>query len=159
MHSSSILNLGTAIRNFCTLTPEPLHSTLGQVHQPISLINLNITHLQHSQLFKHQLSQTFPIKIPSIPVMFTCPAYRSLLHSTVLPILGYLYKPQAIQNSPHILHPLCKVRQKGKDIPVTGPSGCDRLRLPQYLDKRLLNGGKVVSPTRRPHFTPRFLYF
>jgi hypothetical protein len=28
-----------------------------------------------------------------------------------------------------------------------------------YLDKRLIDGGRVVSPTRRPHFTPRFLYF
>jgi hypothetical protein len=33
------------------------------------------------------------------------------------------------------------------------------LRLPHYLDKRLIDGGKVVSPTRRPHSTPRFLYF
>jgi hypothetical protein len=32
------------------------------------------------------------------------------------------------------------------------------LRLPHYLDKRLINGGKVVSPTRRPHFTPRFIF-
>jgi hypothetical protein len=48
------------------------------------------------------------------------------------------------------------------DIHVTGnggPQGCERLRLPHYLDKRLIDGGKVVSPTRRPHFTPRFLYF
>jgi hypothetical protein len=35
----------------------------------------------------------------------------------------------------------------------------ERLRLPHYLDKRLIDGGKVVSPTRLPHFTPRFLYF
>jgi hypothetical protein len=35
----------------------------------------------------------------------------------------------------------------------------ERLRLPHYLDKRLIDGGKVVSPTRQPHFTPRFLYF
>jgi hypothetical protein len=33
------------------------------------------------------------------------------------------------------------------------------LRLPHYLDKRLIDGGKVVSPTRQPHFTPKFLYF
>jgi hypothetical protein len=56
------------------------------------------------------------------------------------------------------------VRGKGKDkdIPVTGhggPQGCERLRLPHYLDKRLIDGGKVVSPTRLPHFTLRFLYF
>jgi hypothetical protein len=34
-----------------------------------------------------------------------------------------------------------------------------RLRLPHYLDKWLIDGGKVVSPTRQPHFTPRFFYF
>jgi hypothetical protein len=50
----------------------------------------------------------------------------------------------------------------GIDITVTGhggPLGCERLRLPHYLDKRLIDSGKVVSPTRQPHFTPRFLYF
>jgi hypothetical protein len=50
----------------------------------------------------------------------------------------------------------------GKDIAVTGhggPYGCERLRFPHYLDKRLIDGGKVVSPTRRVHLTPRFLYF
>jgi hypothetical protein len=31
-------------------------------------------------------------------------------------------------------------------------------RLPHYLDKRLTDGSKVVSPTRRPHFIPRFLF-
>jgi hypothetical protein len=49
--------------------------------------------------------------------------------------------------------------KKGKDILVTGrggPWGCERSRLPHYLDKRLTDGGKVVSPTRRPPFTPRF---
>jgi hypothetical protein len=30
--------------------------------------------------------------------------------------------------------------------------------LPQYLDKQLTHGGKVVSPTRRPLFTPQFLF-
>jgi hypothetical protein len=27
--------------------------------------------------------------------------------------------------------------------------GCERLRLPHHLDKRLTDGGKVVSPTHR----------
>jgi hypothetical protein len=48
-----------------------------------------------------------------------------------------------------------------KDIRVTGhggPQGCERLRLPHYLYKRLIDGGKVVSPTHQPHFTPRFLF-
>jgi hypothetical protein len=51
--------------------------------------------------------------------------------------------------------------KKGKDIPVTGrggPLGCERPRLPHYLDKRVTDGGKVISPTRRPPFTPRFLF-
>jgi hypothetical protein len=42
-----------------------------------------------------------------------------------------------------------------KDIPVTGhggPKGCERLRLPHYLGKRRLDGGKVVSPTLPPGF-------
>jgi hypothetical protein len=29
------------------------------------------------------------------------------------------------------------------------------LRLPHFLDNRLTDGGKVVSPTRRPLFTPQ----
>jgi hypothetical protein len=47
---------------------------------------------------------------------------------------------------------------KGKAIPVTGhggPQGCETLRIPQYLDNRLTDGGKVVSLTRRPPFTPQ----
>jgi hypothetical protein len=35
---------------------------------------------------------------------------------------------------------------KGKDIPLTGhggPSGCKRLRLPHYLDKRLIDGSTL----------------
>jgi hypothetical protein len=29
------------------------------------------------------------------------------------------------------------------------------LRIPHCIDSRLTNGGKVVSPTHRPHFTPQ----
>jgi hypothetical protein len=29
------------------------------------------------------------------------------------------------------------------------------LRIPHCLDNRLIDGGKVVSPTHRPHFTPQ----
>jgi hypothetical protein len=49
------------------------------------------------------------------------------------------------------------VQKKSKAIPVTGregPYGCERLRLPHLLDNRLTDGGKVVSLTRRPLFTP-----
>jgi hypothetical protein len=47
---------------------------------------------------------------------------------------------------------------KSKAIPVTGsegPWGCERSRLPHLLDNRLIDGGKVVSLTRRPRFTPQ----
>jgi hypothetical protein len=47
---------------------------------------------------------------------------------------------------------LC-IKCKGEDIPVTGhggPWGCERSRLPHYLDIRVRDGGKVVSPTGRP---------
>jgi hypothetical protein len=48
--------------------------------------------------------------------------------------------------------------KKGKAIPVTGregPWGCETSRLPYFLDNQLTDVGEVVSPTRRPPFTPR----
>jgi hypothetical protein len=33
------------------------------------------------------------------------------------------------------------------------------LRIPHCLDNRLTDGGKVVSPTHRPHFTHKKHYF
>jgi hypothetical protein len=47
---------------------------------------------------------------------------------------------------------------KGKAIPVTGcggPEGCEKSRLPHFLDNRLSDGGEIVRLTRRPPFTPR----
>jgi hypothetical protein len=44
-----------------------------------------------------------------------------------------------------------------KGIPVTGrgsPQGCEMLRFPHFLDIRLIDGSKVVSPTCWPPFTP-----
>jgi hypothetical protein len=49
-------------------------------------------------------------------------------------------------------------RNKGKAIPVIGHEGlegCETSRLPYFLDNRLTDGGEVVSPTRRPPFTPQ----
>jgi hypothetical protein len=46
---------------------------------------------------------------------------------------------------------------KGKAVPVTGHEGhegCERSRLPHFLDSRLTDGGEVVTLTRRPPFTP-----
>jgi hypothetical protein len=33
------------------------------------------------------------------------------------------------------------------------------LRIPHCLDNRLIDGGKVVSPTHPPHFTPQKRYY
>jgi hypothetical protein len=51
-----------------------------------------------------------------------------------------------------------KVKKKSKAIPITGLGGllgCEMLRIPHCLDNRLTYGGKVVSLTHRPHFTPQ----
>jgi hypothetical protein len=56
---------------------------------------------------------------------------------------------------------ICCGKKKSKAIPVTGRGGlwgCEMLRIPHYLDNRLTDGGKVVSPTHRPHFTPQKHY-
>jgi hypothetical protein len=61
----------------------------------------------------------------------------------------------------YVLLSAMAIKSKGKDIPVTGhggPYGCERLRLPHYLDKRLIDGGRVFSPMRRLLFTPQ-VYF
>jgi hypothetical protein len=36
-----------------------------------------------------------------------------------------------------------------------GPLGLREVEAPTFSDFRLIDGGKVVSPTRRPLFTPR----
>jgi hypothetical protein len=65
-------------------------------------------------------------------------------------ILNHNYKP----------HKEIKAKKKNKlnAIPVTGCGGlqgCEKLRIPLCLDIRLIDGGKVVGPTHRPHFTPQ----
>jgi hypothetical protein len=52
--------------------------------------------------------------------------------------------------------------KKSKAIPVTGLVGLygfEMLRIPHCLDNRLTDGGKVVNPTHRPHFTPQKHYY
>jgi hypothetical protein len=52
--------------------------------------------------------------------------------------------------------------KKSKAIPVTGRGGlqgCEILRIPHCLDNRLIDGGKVVSSTHWPHFTPQKHYY
>jgi hypothetical protein len=54
--------------------------------------------------------------------------------------------------------PTSYVKKKVKAIPVTGregPYSCERTRLPRFVDNRLIDGNEVVSPTRRPPFTPQ----
>jgi hypothetical protein len=51
---------------------------------------------------------------------------------------------------------------KSKAIPVTGRGGLygnEMLTIPYYLDNLLTDGGKVISLTHRPHFTPQKYYF
>jgi hypothetical protein len=47
---------------------------------------------------------------------------------------------------------------KSKAIPVTDRGGPLR-RIPHCLDNQIIDGGKVVSPTYRPHFTPPQTFF
>jgi hypothetical protein len=48
-------------------------------------------------------------------------------------------------------------------MPVRGLQGCEMLRILHCLNSRLIDGGKVVSPTHQPHFTPQkhylFIFF
>jgi hypothetical protein len=39
------------------------------------------------------------------------------------------------------------------------PKGCEMLWIPHCLDNRLIDGGKAVSPTHRPYFTPQKHYY
>jgi hypothetical protein len=50
---------------------------------------------------------------------------------------------------------------KAKAIPVTGRGslwGCHMIRVPYYLNIRLTDGGKVVSPTHWPRSIPQKYY-
>jgi hypothetical protein len=45
-----------------------------------------------------------------------------------------------------------------KAIPVTGregPQGCEKSRLPHFVDNRPTDGGEVIRLTRWPPFTPQ----
>jgi hypothetical protein len=47
-------------------------------------------------------------------------------------------------------------------MPVPDHGGlwlCKKSRLTHCLDNQLTDGGKVVSPKHRPHFTPQKHYF
>jgi hypothetical protein len=53
-------------------------------------------------------------------------------------------------------------KKVSKDILVTGRGGLycyEMLRISHCLDNRFIDGGKVVSPTHQPHFTPQKHYF
>jgi hypothetical protein len=42
---------------------------------------------------------------------------------------------------------------------ISRPEGCEMSRIELCLDNRLTDGGKVISPTHRPHFTPQKHYY
>jgi hypothetical protein len=65
----------------------------------------------------------------------------------------YQFNPRSKRSSTQIRDPdiVGVLTKLGKAIPVTG---CETSRLPHFLDNRLIDGGKVVSLTRRPLFTP-----
>jgi hypothetical protein len=44
-------------------------------------------------------------------------------------------------------------------ISCGGLYGYKMLMIPHFIDNRLTDGGKVVSPTHQPHFTPQKYYF
>jgi hypothetical protein len=66
---------------------------------------------------------------------------------------------RAPMNPPIVfINPVHTLREKGRTIPVTcrgGPYGCEKSRLPHFLDSRFTNGGEVVSLTRRSPFNPQ----
>jgi hypothetical protein len=48
--------------------------------------------------------------------------------------------------------------QNCEAVPVTGREGlwsCEMLKIPQCLDNRLTDGGRVVNVMRQPHSTPQ----
>jgi hypothetical protein len=56
------------------------------------------------------------------------------------------------------LHVHKYVKVKSKATPVTGRGGpqvCETLKLPYFLYSRLTDGGKIVSLTRWPPYTPQ----
>jgi hypothetical protein len=75
--------------------------------------------------------------------------------SVVSPLSSCVQSPSHVHDS---TFPQPAVKKKGEAIPVTGHGdrqGCETSRLPHFLDSRLVDGGEVVSLTRRPPFTPR----
>jgi hypothetical protein len=65
-----------------------------------------------------------------------------VLAALSLRVLAYLFVVQVATQS------LVLITHSGKVIPVTGrgvPRGCERSRLPHFLDNRLIYGGEVVK--------------
>jgi hypothetical protein len=71
---------------------------------------------------------------------------------------------ETTQYMSHLSFQIIKFISKGKKkiIPVTGCGGllrCEVLRIPYSLDNRLIDGGKIVSPTHRPRSSPQKRHF
>jgi hypothetical protein len=77
-----------------------------------------------------------------------------LLLKQVVHILTTAFKPMR-----HVsLYVKNYSNKKDKAIPVTGredAQACETSTFPHFTDNRLTDGGKAVSLTRRPPFTPR----
>jgi hypothetical protein len=78
---------------------------------------------------------------------------RSGIQMRILTVLPTCYVSSDLtENIPRLKY------KKGSVIPVVGrggPQGRETLRFPYFLDSRFTDGGKVVSLTRRPPFTPK----
>jgi hypothetical protein len=94
-------------------------------------------------LLKHRISTFSALNVQQIFFFF-----RGLLS----------FSSSKIPSPPHTKNYYQDVNNnnKGKTIPVTvrgGPYGCETSRFPHLLDSKLINGGEIVSVTRRPLFT------
>jgi hypothetical protein len=112
----------------------------------------------------HAKRTTLPNKLCSSPPRQThTPCLAHTVHLRVIFWIiyrGAIGEKRLMSTAPCLqVCSICKTRdQKGKAIPVTGredPQGYETSRLPHFLDNRLTDCGEVVSPTRRPPFTPQ----
>jgi hypothetical protein len=110
-----------------------------------------------TQQTKPESSRVWTVLL-TLPVICHGSPYRDGVRGTNrLPLFFSGFRPTLESTQPHIQW----VKSKSKAIPVTdrgGVYGSEMLRIPHCLDNRLIDGGKVVSPTHRPPSTPQKHY-